>query len=150
MAHFAATARRPVPAELYEELQDFYAKHMRHRDEGNVDGWLEAFDENAESLTNVFAQQAKHGREALATAVRELDAKFLAAGLLRRHLLSTFLVVPQEDDTVHTRYYALVLTTKPGERTTVHSTSVANDVLVRTENGWRVTSRTVVRDDLPK
>jgi 3-phenylpropionate/cinnamic acid dioxygenase small subunit len=140
---------RPVPDEWYEEIQNFYATHMRHRDSGDVDGWLSAFDEDAEALTNVFAEQAKNGRAALGDAVRELDAKFVRAGLRRRHLLGSFVAVHGPDDTVVTRYYAFVITTKAGEHTVAHSTSVAHDVLVRRGPGeWTVRAREVVRDDL--
>lgn len=135
----------PVPEHWYAEIQDFYAGHLRHRDEGSVDGWLAALDDDAEVVTNVFSA----GREDLAAATRELDAQFARAGLTRRHLLSTFVALRQPDDTVVTRYYALVVTGRPGEPTTVHSTSVACDLLARTEHGeWRVRRREVIRDDL--
>lgn len=135
----------PVPQEWYADIQVFYAEHLRHRDEGSIDGWLAALDDDAEMITNVFTA----GRVDLAEATRELDERFARAGLSRRHLLSTFVALRQPDDTVITRYYALVVTGRPGEPPTVHSTSVACDVLVRTEHGaWRVRRREVIRDDL--
>ena len=135
----------PVPEQWYADIQAFYAGHLRHRDEGSVDGWLASLDDDAEVITNVFSAR----REDLAEATRELDAQFARAGLRRRHLLSTFVALRQPDDTVVTRYYALVVTTRPGEPPVAHSTSVACDVLARTEQGeWRVRRREVIRDDL--
>lgn len=136
---------QPVPEQWYAEIQAFYAGHVRHRDDGSVDGWLAALDGDARVITNVFSA----GRGELAEAIRDLDAKFTQAGLQRRHLLSTFVALRRPDGTVITRYYALVITSRPGEQPRVHSTSVACDVLARTEHGeWRVRNREIIRDDL--
>jgi len=140
---------QPLPDEWYGELQDFYAEHMRYRDEGALEQWLGAFEENAGTLTNVFPEQAKQGRVALAAAVRELDAQFASAGMRRRHRLGTLIAVRRPDACVLTRYYALVVTTRAGEHTEVHSVSVASDVLTSSDDGvWTVRSREVIRDDL--
>jgi len=138
---------RPVPERWYAELQGFYAGHVRHRDEGAVADWLAALDDDAELTTNVFSAR----RAELGEAMRWLDEQPGQAGLRRRHLLSTFVALRQPDDTVVTRYYALVVAGRPGERPAVHSTSVACDVLARSETGeWRVRRREIMRDDLPR
>jgi actinorhodin biosynthesis protein ActVIA len=139
-----------VEAATYYELKSFYADHMAMRDRGDTEGWLDAFDDDATVSTNVFDESSFKSKKAFAPEVRNLDNRFAAAGIQRRHELSTFVFTRNEDSTVSARYYAILLTTSPESISRMHSTSVASDVLVRTEKNWRVLSREVLRDDLAR
>ncbi len=139
-----------VDAATHYELKSFYADHMALRDRGDTEAWLDAFDDDATVSTNVFDESSFTSKETFAPEVRNLDNRFAAAGIQRRHELSTFVFTRDEDSTVSARYYAILVTTSPEGISQVHSTSVASDVLIRTETGWRVLSREVLRDDLAR
>lgn len=136
-----------VDAATYYELKAFYAGHMALRDRGEFANWLEAFDDDATMSTNVF-DESSMSKVAFASELRSLDSWFAAAGIQRRHTLSTFRFTRGEDGAVAMRCYAMLVTTSPEGVTQLHSTSVASDVLIRTETGWRVLSREILRDDL--
>jgi hypothetical protein len=80
--------------------------------------------------------------------VHALDNWFTQQGIQRRHLLGTFVATRSGGDDIRTRCYALLLTTKLPGGTTVHSTSVASDLLRYRCGVWRVLSRHIERDDL--
>lgn len=139
-----------VDAATHCELKAFYADHMARRDRGDTEGWLDAFDDDATVSTNIFDDSSFMSKTAFASEARNLDYRFAAAGIQRRHELSTFVFTCDEDGAVSARYYAILVTTSPEWISQVHSTSVASDVLIRTETGWRVLSREVLRDDLTR
>lgn len=143
-----ASAER-LPVELYVELKDFYYRHIKKRDAGFTDQWLADFDENATLSTNIFDVQVQEGREAIGARVYALDNWFMQRGIQRRHLVSTFIATRNGGDDIRTRCYTLLLTTtKSSDGATVHSTSVANDLLQYRHGVWRVLSRHIERDDL--
>jgi 3-phenylpropionate/cinnamic acid dioxygenase small subunit len=142
------TTANQVPVELYASLKDFYARHIKKRDAGFTDQWLADFDEKATLSTNIFDVPVQEGREAIGVNVHALDNWFARQGIQRRHLLGTFVATRSGSDDIRTRCYALLLTTKPPGGTTVHSTSVASDLLRYRCGVWRVLSRHIERDDL--
>jgi 3-phenylpropionate/cinnamic acid dioxygenase small subunit len=137
-----------LPVELYVALKDFYARHIKKRDTGSVDQWLADFDDNATLSTNIFDARVQEGREAIGARVYALDNWFAQRGIQRRHLASTFFATRSGDDDIHARCYTLLLTTNSSEGTTVHSASVANDLLRYRHGVWRVLYRHIERDDL--
>ncbi len=137
-------------ADLYVELKDFYARHMKKRDAGFTDQWLADFDDNATLSTNVFDVPVQEGREAIGASVHALENWFAQRGIQRCHLLSMFVTTRCGGDTVRARHYGLLLTTKVPEGARVHSFSVASDLLQYRGGVWRILSRHVERDDLAK
>jgi SnoaL-like domain len=148
MTDSVATSGAQLPAELYVGLKDFYARHMKKRDEGLIDQWLSDFDENVTLSTNIFDTPTQEGRESIRANVNAMDNLFAQQEIHRRHCLGTFIAIFGGNDTIRTRCYTLLLTTKPYEGATVHSTSVACDLLLYRDKLWRVLSRHIERDDL--
>jgi actinorhodin biosynthesis protein ActVIA len=142
------SAGNTVDAATYYELKAFYAGHMALRDRGETEGWLDAFDDDAVMVTNVLDESMFMSKAAFAPAVHNLDIRFAAAGIQRRHVLNTFAFARNEDGTVSTTDYAMLVTTSPEGICQLHSTAVSRDVLTRTATGWRVLFREVLRDDL--
>ncbi len=139
-----------VDAATHYELKAFYADHMARRDRGDTQGWLDALDDDATVSTNIFDDASFMSKTTFASEARNLDNRFAAAGIQRRHKLSTFVFTRDEDSVVSARYYGILVTTSPEGITQMHSMSVGSDVLIRTETGWRVLSREMLRDDLAR
>lgn len=65
----------------------------------------------------------------------------------RRHHFSMVDLEPQDDGTLHTSFYALVLLVRPGVQTPeIRSSCVVRDVLVREDDELRNRSRFVTID----
>lgn len=139
-----------VPVELYVELKKFYAHHAKKRDTGFTDQWLADLDADVTLSTNVFDSPPGRGRDAIGVNVHALDNWFDQRGIQRRHFLCTLVATRDGDGTVRARCYGLLLTTKPSERTIVHSASVVNDVLQYRGDAWLVLFRHIERDDLAR
>lgn len=148
MKDAAIASGEQLPAELYVELKDFYARHMKKRDSGFMGQWLGDFDDNAALSANVFDAPTLKGREVIRASVQTLNNWFTRQGIQRRHLLSMFAAAHCGDERIHARHYGLLLTTKASTDTELHSFSVASDLLQYRSGTWRVLSRHIERDDL--
>ncbi|MFD4536108.1 nuclear transport factor 2 family protein [Kitasatospora sp. NPDC058397] len=133
---------------LYEEVQHFYGRQMRHLDEGEVTQWAATFTEDG-----VFAANARphpqEGRGSIERGAHEAAARLAAAGVQHRHWLGMLEVAEQPDGTVLARTYALIIATPKGGAATVHLSTSCEDRLVRVAGELKVRHRQVCRDDLP-
>ncbi|MBV6695851.1 nuclear transport factor 2 family protein [Kitasatospora aureofaciens] len=133
---------------LYEEVQHFYGRQMRHLDEGAVTEWAATFTEDG-----VFAANARphpqEGRSAIEQGAREAAARLAAAGVQHRHWLGMLEVAEQPDGTVLAKTYALIIATPEGGSAAVHLSCRCEDQLVRVAGELKVRHRQVYRDDLP-
>ena len=141
-------AVRHVTTETYCELRAFYADHLGVRDQGDTGAWLDAFEEDATLSANSFSDMSVKDKQTFTPEMYALDRRFIDAGLQRRHVVSNFLFTQNEDSTVSSRSYGILVTTSPDGVSEVFCAAVATDVLTRTADGWRVKSRKVIRDDL--
>ncbi len=149
------TASPFVPTDLYQQLQQFYARHMHAGDSGDLGAWAAAFTEDAVFVSNGMPHPL-NGRAAIEATARLGAADRAARGAAHRHLV-TMLDVRRDqpvatgdaDETVVARSYVLVLESLSGGSTSLHLSAVCEDVLVRRGGTWLVTERRVTRDDLP-
>lgn len=134
-----------LDADLYQRVQQFYAEHMRLLDEGRADEWAAGFTEDGE-----FAQdkrpEPRRGREVIAAGLRATAAKLAERGVVRRHWIGMLSVHPQDDATVRTRFYALVIETPAGGQPVLHLSTDCADVLVPDGAGWLIRHRRVHHD----
>jgi hypothetical protein len=134
-------------AELYQDVQHFYARQMQALDGGATAEWAETF-----ASDGVFAAGGMpdpvQGREAIATGARQIADQFAEAGITRRHWIGMLTVTPQNDGTVHARSYALVLEIPRGGEVTARRSTLCDDVLVSASGTWLVRHRQVTRDGL--
>jgi SnoaL-like domain len=149
-----AHAEAPAPpraaagfAELYAEIQQFYAHHMQLLDAGEAQRWAELFTADA-SFSVPTAPEPVRGRARLVAAVRETSAHLSEQGEQHRHWLGMIDVQPQPDGSIKTRSYALVFASPRGGPSRVHRVCVCEDVLVRESGELRLSERRVTRDDL--
>jgi len=134
---------------LYEEVQQFYARQMRHLDEGEVAQWALTFTEDGVFAANAHPEPFR-GREAIESGARKTFEQLTADGVQRRHWLGMLDVEEQADGRVLAHTYALILSTPRGGQAAVHLSTSCHDVLVRTGAALQVSNRQVYRDDLPR
>ncbi|PSL52684.1 SnoaL-like protein [Saccharothrix carnea] len=134
-----------VPAELYADVQQFYAWQMGLLDDGKPDEWADTFTVDA-----VFGEPGKaggfSGREAIRASVRERAERLAAEGVVIRHWFSMLVVRPQPDGTLRTRNYALTLATPRGGALTVRGHAVCHDHLVPDGDRLLVAHRLILPD----
>lgn len=137
-------------ADLYFQVQQFYAAQMQLLDEGRTDEWAGTFTEDGVFAANAHPEPAA-GRAVIAEAAGKAAAAYAERGVQRRHWLGMVSVdpAPDQDGAVRASCYALVLETPRGERTAIACSTTCVDLLVRGEDGgWQVRDRRVTRDDL--
>ncbi|MGJ5756576.1 SnoaL-like protein [Streptomyces puniciscabiei] len=133
--------------ELYQQVQQFYARQMQLLDNGEVDAWMHTFTEDGVFATNAQPEPTV-GREAIGAGARQAMDHFAAQGVQRRHLLGTVAVTGQQGTTVTARSYVLLMETPRGGRTTILCSATCEDVLELGPDGPAVRRREVSRDDL--
>ncbi len=141
---------RPKPAEnaLYTEIRQFYAYQMQLLDQRACEEWAATFTEDGVFAANGLPEPSK-GRANIAAAATAARARLAEAGIEHRHWLDMLVVDQQDDGTVRTRSYALVIQIPRGGQPELHRSTVCEDVLVRAEDGsLLVRDRRVTRDDL--
>jgi bifunctional aromatase (cyclase/dehydratase) len=138
-------AALPATDALYSRISQFYAWQMRLLDEGAAEAWADTFTEDA-VFDETSMPEPVRGRVELALAARRRVDQLAEQGRTRRHWLGMLEVAAAEDGTVQTSYYALALSTPPGGMPEVIASTVAEDILVHTAEGWQVQRRTVRQD----
>jgi SnoaL-like domain len=143
----APTVTMPNTAELYQDVQHFYARQMQALDAGATQVWAETF-----ASDGVFAAggmpEPVQGRDAIAAGAQKIVDQFAEAGVSRRHWIGMLTVTPQNDGTVHARSYALVLEIPRGGEVVARRSTLCDDVLVPASGTWLVRHRMVTRDGL--
>ncbi|GAB3795659.1 nuclear transport factor 2 family protein [Micromonospora zhanjiangensis] len=134
-----------LDAERYHQIQQFYATQMQLLDDGAAAAWAGTFTEDG-----VFAQNVKpepwRGRAQITERMTVGLARVAASGLVRRHWFGMLAARPDGPDLVRTRYYAVVYQTPWGGRAEVYLSTMCEDELVRTDEGWLVRYRMVAHD----
>ncbi|MEO3930640.1 nuclear transport factor 2 family protein [Micromonosporaceae bacterium B7E4] len=128
-----------LPGE-YLDVQHFYARHMALLDAGEAELWADTFSEDA-----LFEEPARiqplHGRTAIRDSARLRADRVAAEGVQFRHWVGMLAVTPQDDGSLHTHYYALVLATPKGGPVETRASVDCQDVLVRHGGEWQVRHR---------
>ncbi|MEV7194334.1 nuclear transport factor 2 family protein [Streptomyces sp. NPDC093510] len=142
-----ASVRQTAQSGLYAEVQLFYARQVHHLDAVRAQEFAATFAEDA-----LFAHSpdapAVRGRANIAAEVSAYNKRrFQADPVQRRHWFTMLDVRQQADGSVHTEFYALVGTTRPGEpRPVIAPSCIVRDVLVREDGELRTLSRKVTQD----
>ncbi|MFI9812612.1 nuclear transport factor 2 family protein [Saccharothrix variisporea] len=134
-----------VSAEVYAQVQQFYAHQMGLLDDREPERWADTFTEDA-----VFQEASKmeplHGRAAIRASARGSVDRLVANGVRMRHWLGMIQVHPQADGSLRTRCYALAMRTPQGGDLQVFVSVVCKDHLVPVDGGWLVRDRDLVHD----
>jgi actinorhodin biosynthesis protein ActVIA len=134
---------------LYAEVQQFYARQVHRLDAVRAEEFAATFAVDGEFEHSPDSPPAR-GRAAIAQEVRGFnERRFADDPVQRRHWFSMLDVRPQDDGSVQTEFYALVVITRPGQAQPVIAPScVVRDVLVREEGELRTLRRKVTQDHL--
>ncbi|MFD8492869.1 nuclear transport factor 2 family protein [Amycolatopsis sp. NPDC059657] len=134
-------------AELYFEVQQFYAQQMHLLDDGKAEEWAETFTEDGVFAANAHPEPAA-GRSVIAAAARKATDDYAANGVQRRHWLGMVSVERRTEDEVFAQCYALVIETPRGGQAAIRVSTRCDDTLVNRDGRWLVQHRQVTRDDL--
>ncbi|WP_285735159.1 nuclear transport factor 2 family protein [Nocardiopsis sp. ATB16-24] len=134
-----------VSAELYTQVQQFYARQMGLIDDRLPEEWASTFTEDA-----VFEEASRmaplRGREAIAASCRVRAERLEAEQIDFRHWLAMLDIRPQPDGTLHTRVYALAMRTGRGGPLDIFASVVCRDELVQSDDRWLVRHRELQHD----
>ena len=135
--HAAKTA---LTTQDYVEIQQLYARYVMTIDSGDAEGWANTFIPEG-----VFNNNTR-GHAALVQFVHDWRDK--RNGADRRHWNSNLLITPSEEGAAGAIYLLLMDTgVKPPVAV---SSSVYEDALVKTPQGWRFKTRVLHGDPTPK
>ena len=136
-----------VSAGLYQDVQQFYGKQMQLLDDGDAAGWADSFTVDGTFQANVRPDPVV-GREAIRRGAQQSLDRLAAEKLVWRHWFGMLTLAERPDGSVFARCYAQILESAAGGATTVRSSTVCEDVLVRDGGRWLVRSRHVRRDGI--
>ncbi|WP_410585894.1 nuclear transport factor 2 family protein [Amycolatopsis sp. lyj-23] len=142
-----------MTARSYAEVLQFYAEQIHALDDGRVDDWAATFAQDAVFVQQAvpgrrFAQNAtaeRTGRTAIADALRGAIRKRADTRVTRRYWIDVVVATPA-DGGLRTRFYALNVETPEGGPTTVHNSTVGEDLLTEQEGRLQIRRRTIVHD----
>ncbi|WDZ83571.1 nuclear transport factor 2 family protein [Micromonospora cathayae] len=136
---------RPAPAELYVEVQQFYARQMHLLDAGRLDEFAGTFTPDGSHQPSPDKPPA-YGRADIVAAIRQFDERYRDDPVVRRHWFNMLCVAPDDDGSIRADYYALVVATRPGVQPIIPTSCLVHDVLHRVEGRLYVRSRRIDHD----
>jgi ketoreductase RED1 len=139
------TIQAPVTADLYVQVQTFFARQMRLLDAKDIDGFVLTFTEDG-VMGHASHNDIQQGRAAIAAALRTAAERY--RDVIPRHWFDKLLIEAVEKDTVRVAYYAIVTKTHADGRTVLEPSCLVEDVLVRRDGELLSKSRMIHRDDL--
>ncbi|MCX4766665.1 nuclear transport factor 2 family protein [Streptomyces sp. NBC_01275] len=137
-----------VPADVYAEVQHFYARQMRHLDAGEAEIWAGTFTEDG-SFKPPSLPEPVRGRPALAEGARQAAAHLAAAGETHRHWVGMLTVTPADDGSLIAESQVTIIAVAQGGPARLHLVCACRDVLVAEDGELLVRERVVTRDDRP-
>jgi actinorhodin biosynthesis protein ActVIA len=132
--------------DVYTEIQQFYARQVHLLDRVAAEEFAATFTEDA-VFQHHPGEPRSHGRGGIVHTVRTFNERFVNDPTQRRHWFNMLSVTPEDDGTISTTFYALVISTKPGGQPVVAPSCVAHDVLVRDAEGGLLTRSRVIEHD---
>ncbi|MGW1075591.1 nuclear transport factor 2 family protein [Streptomyces sp. NPDC002537] len=139
-------AETAVPAELYTQVQQFYARQMGLLDDGRPDDWAETFTEDAVFQEASRLNEPLRGRDAIRESSRARKKRLDDDKLDFRHWLGMLDVRPQPDGSLRTRSYALAMRIPQGGALDIFASVVCHDHLVSVDGTWQVCHRDLHHD----
>jgi actinorhodin biosynthesis protein ActVIA len=139
-----------VSADVYAEIQHFYARQVHFLDNCVPEGFAATFAEDGE-LIHASSPEPVRGRDALLDAARR-SVSALPPGAIRRHWFNMIVADPDGEGRFRAVHYALVITTQPGGQPVIGSACVGHDILIRDPEDGRllVRSRRIENDSVPR
>ncbi|MEU6122476.1 nuclear transport factor 2 family protein [Streptomyces sp. NPDC047123] len=115
---------------MYAEVSGFYARQMRHLDEGAVAEWAKTFTMDAVFHISTRAEPMR-GRAELAAGAGAAVKAIVALGEVRRHMTGMYEIEERPGGLLHVRAYTIVYATSAEGQSRVHQVCTCTDTLVR-------------------
>ncbi|GAA1198619.1 nuclear transport factor 2 family protein [Prauserella alba] len=131
-----------ISTETLARLHQLYGAQSHFIDDGNADAWAATFTPDGEFHSPSYPEPVVG-----TTALTAFADEFARQEGVTRHVLTNLFATRQGPDELLVRaYLQLVHTQQAGPSTVVRQTTVT-DRVVRSTVGWRISRRTVRRDD---
>jgi len=114
---------------LYAEVQQFYAMQMQRLDRRDIEGYAATFTEDAEFF-HTPGHPASHTRANILSDLHEFHKQF-PPDLQRRHWFNMVNLELQDDGSIKSTTYCLVIKILPEQKPEIAPSCVVNDILVR-------------------
>ncbi|MFJ8649646.1 nuclear transport factor 2 family protein [Streptomyces sp. NPDC093546] len=136
-----------VSSELYVQVQHFYARQMQALDNGRLEEHAHTFAEDGSFALTPGAEPAV-GPQAILEQLRAFMKQFDGNPTQLRHHFNQVLLTPQDDGSVASTVYGLLVRTRPAEQPEIGASIVLHDVIDVTDGRIRLRSRSVGYDQL--
>lgn len=134
-----------VNADLYFEVQTFYAKQVRLLDNLDIDGYADTFLEDG-WVDHAHRNDKAIGREAMLAGMRAALPRY--KGIAIRHWYDHMLIEAGDDGEIKTSYFSLVTRLDGEGKVVFEPTFAIDDVLVRVD-GQLITKSRYIDIDRP-
>ncbi|MEU5420540.1 nuclear transport factor 2 family protein [Streptomyces sp. NPDC001407] len=134
-----------VDERLHSRVTQFYARQMQALDAGRFEEYAGTFTEDGVFQHTPGTEPART-REGILAELREFNKKYVADPVQRRHYFGQLLLEPQDDGTLRSTVYALIVRTRSGERPEVWPSCVVHDVITADDETVLLKSRHVSYD----
>lgn len=134
-----------VSPDLYVEVLHFYGRQMQALDSRDFEAFAATFTEDGIFKHSPELDPAQT-RPGIVEVLHEFHKRFNDDPVQRRHWFNHLVVEQEEDGTLRSTGYGMVITTRPGGKPDLGPSCVMNDVLVREEDTLRVRSRMIDHD----
>ncbi|MEC4017336.1 nuclear transport factor 2 family protein [Streptomyces sp. H27-D2] len=153
-----------VSAELYVEVQQFYARQMPLLEDRRLEEFLETFTEDCtmehqpfgwkfEGRVQLLKEMSARRGDAQRPRVEETSARRARDenipyydGLVYRYWFDRMRIEPQDDDSLWVRYQAMVTLTDGDGKVSFEPTTIVEDLLIRRDGELYTRSRMVTHD----
>ncbi|MFD6354300.1 nuclear transport factor 2 family protein [Nocardia tengchongensis] len=132
-------------AELYTEVQQFYADQMQRLDNRDIPGYAQTFTEDAE-FEHTPGRPPARTRAGIIADLVAFHQRFEADPMQRRHWFGMTDLRPQDDGSIIATSYCLVVKIRPGRAPEINPSCVVHDVLVHLDGALLTRSRRVSHD----
>jgi actinorhodin biosynthesis protein ActVIA len=134
--------------DLYAAVQHFYARQMQLIDSGHFEAYADTFTEDG-VFQHTPGRAPAVTRPGIVRDLLEFNERFAGAPVKRRHWFDMIALDLQDDGTIVSTYYALVVTVRPGvKQPEIGPSCTVHDVLVLEDGQLRNKSRHVEHDQL--
>ncbi|GHG77720.1 nuclear transport factor 2 family protein [Streptomyces griseocarneus] len=136
-----------VSSDLYAQVQHFYARQMQALDNGRIEEYAATFTKDG-SFQHSPGIDPVVGRDNILAELRSFLKKYDDDPTQRRHYFNQMVLDPQEDGSLRSTVYALIVRVRPNEQPEVWPSTVVHDVIDLTDGEILLRSRSVSYDQL--
>ncbi|MGS2590957.1 nuclear transport factor 2 family protein [Streptomyces hebeiensis] len=141
------TANKTVTTDLYLRVQQFYARQMHAQDSGRHDDYADTFTEDGVFAFGPGLEPAV-GRETIRALLTDNSVVGGDDPVQVRHWFNQLVLEPRDDGAFDSRFYALVVNTRPGSTPEFVTSAFVHDVLLIDDDGILMRSRNLSPDHL--